>query len=507
MRAYLAYCQLEYVRDSKYEKNQLILVGILTTLCSTSRHDFLIFNKKMGAAGECELWKNGMQKMKDCYCKPGAKVDKQALIQHRNTWIGRNRFWYDPKRGIPRNTQNPGNYSPDYQRPNHSEETLKWKPIVGLRGGGVSSKAPADEPNRGSRTRSKTTIKVNGRQNPRGAERQKSKEQRQQNIQELNQWGLGNVKSKAASSVVKKTASSSSISTTTAMSKRKRESSGLLELEADVLHIPKRVSTQQPPLNLTTRTHRSQADDESQAHQQHRLSLLTIRRNAELEEARIKEEKRLQVLREESELESQRIKRLRQTEQQGNDLYVKVLKWLRLSSIIKNDHLTVAYEFDLGRKLDELRQLDSDKALKAKIARDKLQLLATLEMEKMQRLAREEEENRNLEKQRSERLFQAKLDERSDSLEHSREDRRSKLRAYLQERQRESAHERQMDHVNAKNTSRLTLFSLRNPATAAVKSHTKVNDDDENMDDEEMEENDDEEEVEDWMVPADSKRK
>lgn len=163
--------------------------------------------------------------------------------------------------------------------------------------------------------------------------------------------------------------------------------------------------------------------------------------------------------------------------------------------------------------MDELRQLDSDKALKAKIARDKLQLLATLEMEKMQRLAREEEENRNLEKQRSERLFQAKLDERSDSLEHSREDRRSKLRAYLQERQRESTHERQMDHVNARNTSRLTLFSLRNPVTAAVKSHTivsKVNEDDENMDDVEMEENDDDEdddEVEDWMVPANSKRK
>lgn len=274
-----------------------------------------------------------MQKMKDCFCKPGEKVDKQALIQHRNTWIGRNRFWYDPKRGIPRNTQNPGNYSPDYQRPNHSEETLKWKPIVGLRGGGVPSKAPSDEPNRGRRSRSKTTIKVNGRQNPRGAERQKSKEQRQQNIQELNQWGLGNVKSKAASAVGKKTASSS-ISTATEMSKRKRESSGLLGVEADVLHTAKRASTQQQPLILTTRTHRSQADDEIQAQQQHRLSLLTIRRNAELEEARIKEEKRLQVLREESELESQRVKRLRQTEQQGNDLYVKVLKWLRLLRII-----------------------------------------------------------------------------------------------------------------------------------------------------------------------------
>ena len=272
-----------------------------------------------------------MQKMKDCYCKPGAKVDKQALIQHRNTWIGRNRFWYDPKRGIPRNTQNPGNYSPDYQRPNHSEETLKWNPIVGLRGGGVSSKAPADEQKRGSRTRSKTNTKVNGRQNPRGAERQKSKEQRQQNIQELNQWGLGSVKSKAASAVGKKTASSS-ISTTTETSKRKRESSGMLEVEADVLHIPKRASTQQQPLVLTTRTtHRSQAEDDSQAQQQHRSSLLTIRRNAELEEARIKEERRLQVLREESELETQRVKRLRQTEQQGNDLYVKLLKWFSLS--------------------------------------------------------------------------------------------------------------------------------------------------------------------------------
>ena len=292
----------------------------------------------MGAAGECELWKNGMQKMKDCYCIPGTKVDKQALVQHRNTWIGRNRFWYDSKRGIPRNTQNPGNYSQDYERPNHLEESLKWKPIVGLRGG--IPKPPAEPYQGDSRTRSKTTKKGAVRQNPRGAERQKSKEQRQKNIQEFNKWGLGSLKSKAASSAVAKKSTSSSAPTTTAALKRKRDSSSSAGLvEADESHIMlKRASSQ--PLLVPTRTQNRQADDHQSA-EQHRLSLQTIRRNAELEEARIVEEKRLKVLREESEMETQRIKRMRQVEDKGNDETVKMLKWLRLSNSIKRIHFTL----------------------------------------------------------------------------------------------------------------------------------------------------------------------
>ena len=110
----------------------------------------------------------------------------------------------------------------------------------------------------------------------------------------------------------------------------------------------------------------------------------------------------------------------------------------------------------------------------------------------MQRLAREEEENRNLEKQRSERLFQAKLDERADSLEHSREDRRLKLRYQLKEQSRDNYHERQMDYVNARNSSKLTLGSIKPPLVQHHDNNDAV---------EEAEEDGSDEELEDWMKP------
>ena len=244
----------------------------------------------------------------------------------------------------------------------------------------------------------------------------------------------------------------------------------------------------------------SQKPHWSRAEEEHRAVLQTIRRNAELEEARIAEDKRLKVLREEADMEQQRIKRMRQVEDKGIDIvYKKYLSYLinKLYKIIIKIFTTVAYEFDMSRKLDELRRLDQEKSMKAKIDADKMQLAATLEMEKMQRLAREEEENRNVEKQRSERLFQAKLDERADSLEHSREDRRLKLRYQLKEQSRDNYHERQMDYVNARNSSKLTLGSIKKPSL--VQHHHDNNDGVE-----EAEEDGSDEELEDWMRPPSS---
>jgi len=461
----------------------MILIGILTTLCSTSRHDFLIFNRKMGASGECELWKNGMQVMKDFYCKPGIKVDKQALIQHRNTWFGRNRWWYDPQRGVPRNTQNPGNYSTEYQRPNHLEETLKWNPIVGLRGG-CGQKLTAGQP-RPPTSRSKTSKEATAISKSGRPERKKSKEQRKESIKELNKWGLGSVKCKAiAAAAAPPPAKKSNNSCAADMLKRKRDTPIIIEK----VEAPYKIHA-----DPSQKPHWGRAEEE------HRAVLQTIRRNAELEEARIAEDKRLKVLREEADMEQQRIKRMRQVEDKGIDIvnkkYISYLIY-KLYKIIIKIFTTVAYEFDMSRKLDELRRLDQEKSMKAKIDADKMQLAATLEMEKMQRLAREEEENRNLEKQRSERLFQAKLDERADSLEHSREDRRLKLRYQLKEQSRDNYHERQMDYVNARNSSKLTLGSIK---PSLVQHHHDNNDGVE-----EAEEDGSDEELEDWMRPPSS---
>ena len=73
----------------------------------------------------------------------------------------------------------------------------------------------------------------------------------------------------------------------------------------------------------------SQKPHWSRAEEEHRAELQTIRRNAELEEARIAEGKRLKVLREEADMEQQRIKRMRQVEDKGIDIfYRKYLTYL-----------------------------------------------------------------------------------------------------------------------------------------------------------------------------------
>ena len=304
MRTYLAYCQLEYHReDDKYDKYQLVLVGILTTLCSTSRNDFLIFNKKMGTSGDCELWRNGMQLMKDCYCRPGIKLDKIALIKHRDTWIGRMHLWYDSKRGVPRNTQNPGNYSPEYQRPNHFEETAKWKANVGLR---VSSSNKAIAPAAAAKRKNINIITTNLKE----ARATDAKAQRKKSIDEGNKWGVGNLRIKGAAAAAKRSPCTIEINS----SRQSKEA---------IIGAPQKSTPPIPKLLQPPQTHRSNAHYHQQQYgylesiTDHNASLAAIRRNAELEEARIIEEKRIRVLREDSEREAARTKQIRQLEELG----------------------------------------------------------------------------------------------------------------------------------------------------------------------------------------------
>ena len=137
-RAYLSYCQLEYVpqeaNDTRYAKLQLILVGILTTLCVSAQNDFLILNKAVGkAGGEIELWRDALKYMKCFFCCPEVIVDKNVLITKRNEFFSKGQWWYDPTRGIARNHQNPSNYSEKYRSANHLQESAKWKIGAGPR--------------------------------------------------------------------------------------------------------------------------------------------------------------------------------------------------------------------------------------------------------------------------------------------------------------------------------------------------------------------------------------
>jgi len=145
-RAYLSYCQLEYVpqeaNDTRYAKLQLILVGILTTLCVSARNDFLILNKAVGkAGGEIELWRDALKYMKCFFCCPEVIVDKNFLMTKRNEFFSKGQWWYDPTRGIARNHQNPSNYSEKYRSANHLQESAKWKIGAGPRLSAINATA------------------------------------------------------------------------------------------------------------------------------------------------------------------------------------------------------------------------------------------------------------------------------------------------------------------------------------------------------------------------------
>jgi hypothetical protein len=131
-RAFVSLCQLEFTPDSlddkRYEKYQLSLVCILTTLCTTARNDFLIYDAKLNTI--C-LWQNGMELMRNCYCNRKIRVDRNALLELRDAFFTRYRWFYDSSRQISRNHQNPGNYDVKYQKANHLEESMKWKLSVG----------------------------------------------------------------------------------------------------------------------------------------------------------------------------------------------------------------------------------------------------------------------------------------------------------------------------------------------------------------------------------------
>ena len=133
MRSFLSYCHLDFIPesidDTRYEKHQIILVGILTTLCVSARNDFLVFDLKLN---EILLWKNGMSLMRNFYCNRTFPVDKEDLIVRRNEFFGKYRLFYDVRRCLARNYQDPNSPDHDHKNAHHEQETAKWTPIIGL---------------------------------------------------------------------------------------------------------------------------------------------------------------------------------------------------------------------------------------------------------------------------------------------------------------------------------------------------------------------------------------
>jgi hypothetical protein len=118
----------EWDGDNRYEQHQLTLVQILTTLCTSARNDFLLYDGKLDRIIK---WTNGMALMKNCYCNRKLPVDRAALLVLRDAYLVQNRFFYDPSRCIARNHQFTGDYDVKYQKANHLEESAKWKLRLG----------------------------------------------------------------------------------------------------------------------------------------------------------------------------------------------------------------------------------------------------------------------------------------------------------------------------------------------------------------------------------------
>jgi hypothetical protein len=122
-RVYLSPCQLEINSNSKYQCRQMILVGILTTLCVESRNHFILYNTEQK---QCELWKETTL-LKEFWCCPEIPIDFNTINNARDHFLYSHRWLYDETRRCPRDTKNPGNFSSEWQRDNHLELSQKWE--------------------------------------------------------------------------------------------------------------------------------------------------------------------------------------------------------------------------------------------------------------------------------------------------------------------------------------------------------------------------------------------
>jgi len=107
-----------------------VLVAIMTTLCITSRNDFLIYNTK-----NCliERW-DSTDIIKNFWCVPEKPVaDIDELYRKRLQFFDKYQWIYDDLRCVPRDTHNPGNKSDNFKTKNYKAAATMWKLYKGPR--------------------------------------------------------------------------------------------------------------------------------------------------------------------------------------------------------------------------------------------------------------------------------------------------------------------------------------------------------------------------------------
>jgi hypothetical protein len=107
-----------------------ILIAIMTTLCITSRNDFLVYNVELK---KIEKW-DSTAIIRMYWCAPEKPIENiLELYKLRLEFFDRQRWLYDDARLIPRDTHNPSSNSKDLQTPNFQQASLMWTLRKGVR--------------------------------------------------------------------------------------------------------------------------------------------------------------------------------------------------------------------------------------------------------------------------------------------------------------------------------------------------------------------------------------
>jgi hypothetical protein len=135
-RVYFSMCHLERWESVDEHSTQsiintnFILIAIMTTLCVTSRNDFLVYNTNLK---KIEKW-DSTELIRMFWCVPEKPIENiSELYKLRLEFFDINSWIYDERRLVPRDIHNPSDRSEDQQTVNYKEASLMWTLRKGVR--------------------------------------------------------------------------------------------------------------------------------------------------------------------------------------------------------------------------------------------------------------------------------------------------------------------------------------------------------------------------------------
>jgi hypothetical protein len=125
-RTYFSMCKLM----SKSKHQTYYVLALLRTLCCRPIYNFLVWNENTGLT---EMW--DQEEILDYWCVPSHIVDVDKLLEARHTHFDRSKWYYNPKRRVPIDTKNAGNFDRQYESTDEvvKQSYIKWKQNPGKR--------------------------------------------------------------------------------------------------------------------------------------------------------------------------------------------------------------------------------------------------------------------------------------------------------------------------------------------------------------------------------------